>query len=169
LNSQIDEATSSNTSEQKGALHFCGNGLLAYTVYAVVFVTLFTNGTNTLQLGRLILISNKPEETPNLDLVRFIGMVCLTSVCLVHYFSTRAGRAANRILCRIKLFSLVVLLAAGAKRAAVGPPIHYPVIPGASGAPPPFSNYAKALLLVLYSFDGWENASFVRVTAPAFS
>ena len=120
-----------------------------------------------MQLGRLILISIKPEETPNLDLIRFIGVVCLTTVCLVHYFSTRAGRAANRILCRMKLVSLVVLLGAGAKRAAVGPYIGYPVISGSPDAPPPFSNYAKAFLLVLYSFEGWENASFVGTHVQA--
>lgn len=64
----------------------------------------------------------------------------------------------NRYLYILKLVFLLVLLGAGAKRAVVGPKIGFPELEGSKT----FSNYAQALLLVLFSFEGWENASFVR-------
>ena len=147
---QIDEATSYvvESAHIPPFLRAFGNGLLAYTIYSFVFVTLFNNGTNTLQVGRQILISYNLQEKPNRDLIRFIGVVCLTIVCLLHYFSARAGRVTNRILCILKLVLMVTLLVAGAKRATVGPKIPYPTMAGPPNTPPPFSNYPKALLLV---------------------
>lgn len=147
---QIDEATSyaGASAHINPFLRSFGNGLLAYTLYSFVFVTLFNNGTNTLQVGRQILISYNPQEKPNLDLTRFMGVVCLTIVCLLHYFSARAGRVTNRILCILKLGLMVTLLVAGTKRATIGPKIPYPAMAGPPDTPPPFSNHPKALLLV---------------------
>lgn len=52
----------------------------------------------------------------------------------------------------------LVLLVAGVKRSIVGPKLGFPYLSHNSSG---FSNYAQALLLVLFSFEGWENANFV--------
>ncbi len=140
-------------------LRHLGNGLFAYTIYAILFITLFNSGTNSLQVGRQVLIAVNPRENdPNRHLIGFIAVVVLTVVCFIHYFSARAGRAANRYLCILKLVFVVVLLGASAKTAMVGPKIGFPTLVDESKT---FSNYARALMLVLFSFEGWENASFV--------
>ena len=54
---------------------------------------------------------------------------------------------------------LLVVLFVGIKRAVVGPKLQFPRMSNDSKT---FSNYARALLLVLFSFEGWENANFVR-------
>ena len=78
----IDETTSYGPTSKPVPLilNMFGDGLLAYTVYSFVFVALFNNGTNTLQVGHQILIRYRPQEEPNRDLTRFMGFICLTTL-----------------------------------------------------------------------------------------
>lgn len=141
--------------------HF-GNGLLAYTVYAISFVVLFNSGTNSLQVGRQVLLCYEPHDgDPDQNVMRLIAMIGLSIVCLIHYFSARAGRKANRWFCVMKITILLILLGKTTKRAIMGPKIGFPQLSGQSDA---FSNYAQALLLISFSFGGWENAGFVSQT-----
>ena len=141
-----------------------GNGMFAYTVYAIMFVTVFNSGTNSLQVGRQVLLCIEPhQKDPSRDLMRFIAIVSLTIICLIHYSSARAGRAANKYFCVLKVLILFILLGVGMKRAIVGPKIGFPYIPDTRKT---FSNYARALLLVMFSFEGWENANFVGLLSP---
>ena len=95
--------------------------------------------------------------------MRFIAVVSLTIICFIHYSSARAGRAANKYFCVLKVLILFILLGVGMKRAIVGPKIGFPYIPDTRKT---FSNYARALLLVMFSFEGWENANFVGLLSP---
>jgi amino acid transporter len=136
-----------------------GDGLLAYTIYAFLFVGLFNSGTNVLQVGREILISIHPEQDPNRDLVRFIGIVTISVICLIQLFSSRAGRVLNRFFAIVKILFLVVLFFFGVGALTNNDPPsdftqkqqHIPPI-----------DYSQAILVVLYSYEGWENANFVR-------
>ena len=175
---QLDEAMSYDDSEaathnipqprriQRRILKFFGNGLFAYIVYAIMFVALFNSGTNSLQLGHQVLIiynDHPTSEDVNQDLIGFIAVTALTVVCLLNYFSTRIGRWITNIFCMVKILALLVLFCAGAKTAVAGPKLAFPVISTRRCESVPFSNYAKALLLVLFSFQGWENGTFVRL------
>lgn len=135
-----------------------GDGLLAYTCYAFLFVGLFNSGTNVLQIGRETLIAIHPDEDPNGSLVRFIAVFALMMVCLIQLFSSRAGRVMNRFFALVKITFLIVLFFFGcAYIGKHGGQTHFTEkIPNI-----PSFNYAQALLVVLYSYDGWENATFV--------
>ncbi|KAI9744086.1 MAG: hypothetical protein M1818_002238 [Claussenomyces sp. TS43310] len=153
-----------------------GDGLLAYTIYAFLFVGLFTSATNYLQVGREILISIEPDKTPNNDLIRFIGVVVLSIIAFIQLFSARAGRVLNGGFALVKIAFLLILLCFGFQKLARDPS------PGdftttyrglftnnattiatnnTDSVPPVESNYAAALIGVLWSYEGWENANFV--------
>jgi amino acid transporter len=138
-----------------------GDGLLAYTCYATLFVGVFNSGTNVLQIGRETLIAIHPDEEPNGSLVRFIGVFALMMICLIQLFSSRAGRVLNRFLALVKITFLIVLFVFGcAFIGKHGGATHFTEkIPNL-----PAFNYAQALLVVLYSYDGWENATFVSAS-----
>ncbi|KAL6718835.1 hypothetical protein ACLMJK_003069 [Lecanora helva] len=144
-----------------------GNGLGAFTVYGIAFTILFNSGTNSLQIGWQILICVNPhEEEPHHDLVRFIAIVAFTSVCILHYHSAGFVRALNKCLCGIKLTVWLVLLVMGIKRSIVGPKIGFPRFIDVHET---FSGYSHALLFIMFSFGGWENASFVPGEIPESS
>ncbi len=141
-----------------------GNGLCAYITFAVLFVWVFNSATNNLQVGRQTLLVVEPRnQDPSRLLIWFVAVVVLSAVCFLHYFSARAGRVANRLLCLAKLGTLLVLLIAGSIMAARGAKIGCPLsVRNASDV----STYAHALALVLFSYQGWENAAFVSALHP---
>lgn len=144
---------------------FLGDGLLAYVIYAFIFVTLFNSGTNCMQVGREVLIAIKPDSSPDRDLIRFIGVFPLSIICLLQYFSASVGRALNRVLAVLKVVMLFILLVAGGILASQrnGPSNFTTNEPGFE----PIAGF-QALLIVLYSFEGWENANFVSKSSCEF-
>jgi amino acid transporter len=90
--------------------------------------------------------------------VRFIGIFALMMICLIQLFSSRAGRVLNRFFALVKITFLLVLFVSGCVYISkhAGRTHFTEKIPNL-----PAFNYAQALLVVLYSFDGWENATFV--------
>ncbi|KAK4167859.1 high-affinity methionine permease [Cladorrhinum sp. PSN259] len=170
---------------------FLGDGLLAYITYSVSFIGLFNSGTNSMQTGRMILICIAASDTVageatdiNRHVARLIGFVVLTAICLIQYFSPNTGRKLNKFLATIKILFLVALFAVALS--AVSKPL---MTPGPNGkevnraedwtkwhTPAPkegqrvikrtWATFAKALLAVLFSFEGWENATFVTGEIP---
>jgi amino acid transporter len=135
-----------------------GDGLMAYTAYAFLFISLFNSATNLQQIGREVLIGIHPLDDPNRDLLRFIGVVALTVICFIQLFSARAGRVLNGLFALIKIAFLFVLLCFGWHYLSVnGPAPDFEAQPTGISA----LGYAQALLIVLYSYEGWENANFV--------
>lgn len=177
-----------------------GDGLLGFIVYAVVFVGVFNSSTNCMQFAKLVLVAAHAEEFSrnaeyelNRDLVRFIAVSALSIICLVQFFSPRAGRRLNKLAAVVKILFVVMLIVLGAIVAGntekpsndwtekncvlnngtfTDSSNNYlcsnsPADRVPSDGVPPASNsaedsaWAKALLLVLFSFEGWENATFV--------
>ncbi|XEU94919.1 hypothetical protein FSHL1_000203 [Fusarium sambucinum] len=161
----IDEITSSSSASGRRKSTIFGDGLLAYIIYAIAFVLFFNSSTNALQTGRMILIVAKPgDDKVNHDLMRFIGVFCLSLICLLQYFSPKFGRRMNVYTAVAKVFMLLGIIIVGGIAAcknktpeewkdtyAIEDPTNYEK--GVS--------WAKALLTVLFSFQGWENATFV--------
>jgi amino acid transporter len=143
---------------------FLGDGLLFYTVYAFLFVAFFNSGTNSLQIGRQILIAINPAGPFNTHLMRFIAIVALSILCLLQYFSPKWGRKLNNFLALLKILSLLIVLFAGAHKTYNGEYVgngngfesRAPCEQSKSGI-----EVAKAMLLIIFSFEGWENATFV--------
>ncbi|KAH7142073.1 amino acid permease-domain-containing protein [Dactylonectria macrodidyma] len=151
---------------------FGGDGLLVFIIYSISFILFFNSGTNSMQFGRMVLLcitaekTSKDEDTSegppdvNRDLMRFIGVFVLSLICLFQYFSPNFGRSLNKTLAVAKIAMLFGLLIAAGRAATSGL--------GRSGdwdttyhVDSKGVSTAKALLLVLFSFKGWENATFV--------
>ncbi|KAM7219404.1 Amino acid permease domain containing protein [Rhypophila decipiens] len=92
---------------------FFGDGLLPFLTFSVMFIAIFNSGTNCMQTGRMILLSIAANEpgSPDVhrDVVRLLGVVILTILSLLQYFSARFGRKLNRFLVVIKLGFMVAL------------------------------------------------------------
>lgn len=163
---------------KKWLRRFLGDGLLAYITYSVCFIGLFNSGTNSMQTGRMILIciaSQEDNVVPdvNRDVIRLIGVVTLTALCLLQYFSPQFGRKLNQGLAIVKILFLVTLWIVAL--AASSHPLKKPdgtVVDRAADwhiwhkPNNSWNQFAKALLSVLFSFEGWENATFVAGEIP---
>ncbi|KAH7159768.1 hypothetical protein B0J13DRAFT_580965 [Dactylonectria estremocensis] len=161
----------------KRVLHkFLGDGLLSYISFSMSFIGLFNSGTNSMQTGRMILIciastptNVKPDV--NLDAVRLIAVCTLTALCLLQYFSPEFGRKLNQALAVVKIIFCVALIivaivaSAQPLKTPKGDVIDRAVDWNVWHKKNPRMSFAKALLAVLFSFEGWENATFLHSTA----
>ncbi|RSL89325.1 hypothetical protein CEP51_001272 [Fusarium floridanum] len=157
---------------------FLGDGLFAYITYSIAFIFFFNSGTNSMQFGRYVLLcmqDNNKDVTSsskdiNKDLMQFIGIVVLSIICLLQYFSPKFGRGMNKTLAVIKLAFLVALfivgIAAMSRDVGMNRSEDWYIWHGNDGKGSDMT-FAKALLLVLFSFQGWENATFVAGEIPA--
>ncbi|KAL2274877.1 hypothetical protein FJTKL_02697 [Diaporthe vaccinii] len=204
-----------------------GDGLLGFivyaVVYAVVFVGVFNSSTNSMQFGKVILVAIQADQFSkdarhelNRDLVRFIAVAALSIICLVQFFSPRAGRRLNNLAAVVRILFMLLLIIFGglaASKARKNPTDWtkkncvfgngtYSVFPDDTTCcldsdidsvlrdttcflgdvvdniiRPDTDNkfakkgtgsdaWAKAMLLVLFSFEGWENATFVAGEIP---
>ncbi|OAL34191.1 hypothetical protein AYO20_06446 [Fonsecaea nubica] len=156
----LDELTSGRG--RSWIRRFLGDGLYAYVQYAFLFVAFFNSATNCLQIGRLVLFARNPQEDPDRDFLRVIAFLVLLILCLLQYFSPQSGRVLNQILAAVKILLLLVVLCAGWHAIRVGTYLGA----GFQECGPPEATMskiqvAKAFLLVIFSYEGWENATFV--------
>jgi amino acid transporter len=133
--------------------------LLTYTIYAFCFVLLYNTSTGAMQFANQVLITAagpNPQYVPDQRLLRFIAVSLLTFICLLHYFSGRAGRAVNQIFALFKIILLSVLSIAGFVYLSGHATAEWSLKP--STVP---SSSATAFLQVLFTYSGWENATLV--------
>lgn len=151
--------------------------LLVYTAYAIYFVSLNNDATNAMQFANQVDISATwngpnysadgqeiiPNPSPKVDprFMRFLAVVILSFVCLLHYFSAWLGRGVNKILAVFKLVSLLALLSLAARAVAENPNRGENFSRTTDSIPSYATSTAAAFLLVIFSFQGWENATFV--------
>jgi amino acid transporter len=153
-----------------------GDGLLAFIIYSIMFIVFFNSATNSMQFGRMVLLCINADQgvdnaivDVNNDLMRYIGVTILTIICLTQFFSPSFGRRLNKFLAVVKIGFLLGL-------AIVGLTALSRDIKDGKGHDTTQSSdwskwnerkvvskvsFAKALLIVLFSFEGWENATFV--------
>ncbi|KAK4182320.1 amino acid/polyamine transporter I, partial [Podospora australis] len=150
-------------------------GLLAYVVFSFLFITFFNSATNGMQTGRSVLLridAHKVEQDNsvpevNRDLVRFIVVFVLSVLSLLQYFSPNAGRMLNRAFIVVKIATLIALVIVGGNTAAKRGTFDERRTEWATRHEVRNSlSFAKALLAVLFSFEGWENATFVAGEIP---
>lgn len=113
------------------------------------------------------------SDNPNPDyrLQQFVALVCITFICLIHLFSRRMGIYVNNTLALYKVALLVFVVVTGFVCLGGGGGKHlkeddpYGIknlehsFRGSERSP---HDYASAMLHVLYSYQGWENANYVR-------
>jgi amino acid transporter len=112
------------------------------------------------------LASALPDKTSTTDfderLVRFIAIIILTTVCLLHYFSSKLGLFLNKAIALYKVLLLISVFIAGviaSRREGSGISDWYDKH-GPNGNTKRADSLA-ASVLILYAYQGWENANYV--------
>lgn len=139
--------------------------LLSYTIYSFYFILMYNTATNNMQFAKQVLVcaaGDVTDPSPDPRALRFIAVVALTFFCLLHYFSGRVGRDLNQVLAFIKVTFLLVVFFAGIARAS-----HHFKADWHQNPNPDVSSSATAFLYIIFSFSGWENATFVCGQIPS--
>ncbi|CAM1500522.1 Fc.00g096840.m01.CDS01 [Cosmosporella sp. VM-42] len=129
------------------------------------------DGINAMQFGRMILLciaADNDNASPdvNNDLMRFIGVTILSIICLIQYFSPEFGRSLNKFLAVVKVGFLVGLFFVGVAASSNSQDFDWAADWTVSHHKKSKVSFAKGLLAVLFSFEGWENATFVTGKIP---
>ncbi|KAK4157174.1 amino acid/polyamine transporter I [Chaetomidium leptoderma] len=141
---------------------------LATSVFAVQIVLLGFSAGNSLAFGRYVLLA-AGHPMPDGWIPRMIAVACMTSVVILHAALPKWGLRLTNALGIFKVLVLLLIVFSGF--AALG---GYRLVPD----PHNFDNlwaiekgdgyggggayaYATALLQVVYSYKGWENANYV--------
>jgi amino acid transporter len=146
------------------------------TIVSIIFVLITNYAANAVMFAKLILQAFNPEIiNPDYRLVKFIALVTLTAVCLLHTFSRRLGVFINNSLAIYKMILVVIIILTGAVAMGTGKgkspavkDLEY-IPPGTHnfddsfGFPfkPTMSNWGNSVLGVLWAYSGWENANYV--------
>lgn len=141
--------------------------LLATILFSGFFLLLANSYGNSIQFAKHILISALPEleESKELDprLIRYIAISVVTLVCLIHWFSSRAGLFLNKLVAWYKTILLLVVFIAG---------MRYSGKHGSewndSGHTASATDGMAGMVMIFYSYQGWENANYVAGEIRAF-
>lgn len=109
-----------------------------------------------------VYISATDSDSPDQRVLRLIAVVILTVICLLHYFSASIGRDLNVVLAASKVLTLSVLFVAGAIKASKEHVHDFNQVNLNTSTSS--SSAAAGFILILYAFQGWENATFVSRT-----
>ncbi|PWW76825.1 hypothetical protein C7212DRAFT_295386 [Tuber magnatum] len=143
---------------------------LASCMFAVFFVLLGNTAANTISFAKHMLVAfNDSEQSPDYRLQRFVALVCITFICLIHLFSRKMGIFINNALAAYKVGLLLFVVVSGFVCLGGGGGGDHEDVPyGAENLQNAFEessgspySYASAMLGVLYSYQGWENANYV--------
>ena len=104
-----------------------------------------------------------PGTVEDERLLRFLAVVILSFLCALHYRSARMARKLNVTLAGLKILMLIVVTVSGAVKASKE---H---INWSETTSRDASGTAAAFLLILFSFGGWENATFVKMSFLAYA
>ncbi|KAA8910684.1 high-affinity methionine permease [Sphaerosporella brunnea] len=139
---------------------------LATCIFLSQMVLLGFSSGNSLAFGQYVLFASG-SEAPDGWKARGIAIACITFACLLHSTLPRWGMRLFNILGVFKVGILAFIVFSGF--AALGGHLKIPkpdtlqhafrwyIFEGTGGA----YNYATALLRIVYSYKGWENANYV--------
>lgn len=140
-------------------------------IISLLFVLLSHNAGNCVSFAKLILQAFEPtEKDPDFRLQKFIALVMLSAVCLLHVFSRNTGIAINNFLAlyKLALVTFIVLVGFAAMAGGRGKGVTggggYGLTNFADAADirrMSMNEYANAALGVLWAYTGWENANYV--------
>jgi amino acid transporter len=127
--------------------------------FATFFITIANTSGNAIAFARFVMIAALPTETKlealDSKVVKLVAINIVSVVCLLHYFSHNLGRFLNKLLAIYKFCLLMAVIIAGfcASRVKNGE--------FDRNVAQNTKNQLGGLVLVLYSFTGWENANYV--------
>jgi amino acid transporter len=142
--------------------------LLATVLFSGFFICLGNTAGNAIAFAKHVLLAANPtaDRTTELDgrLISFVAVSILTVICLLHHFSQHMGLFLNRAFALYKIALLFVVFVAGVAARNKKPS-------GKSGFDTVYAGGNKgdslaALVYILYSYQGWENANYVCSATP---
>jgi amino acid transporter len=145
---------------------------LATCVFAVQFVLFAISTGNSISFSSYLLRAATRLPQDGTWLNQGIAIAAITVVCLIHAFAPRWGIWLSNGFGAFKLIMLSLLVCTGfaalAGKTAAPRPDNFSSFHGAGSSRPPDDSgagaaggYSIALLQVLYSYSGWENANYV--------
>jgi amino acid transporter len=141
--------------------------LLATIMFSGFFLLLANSYGNSIQFAKHVLISALPhlEDSKELDprLVRYIAISVITLVCLIHWFSSRAGLFLNKLVAWYKTILLLVVFIAGMVYSGKHGSEWDDTVDRGSA-----TDGMAGMVLIFYSYQGWENANYVAGEIRAF-
>ncbi|KAH8744408.1 amino acid/polyamine transporter I, partial [Hyaloscypha finlandica] len=135
--------------------------LLATVLFSAFFIFVPNTDGNSLQFAKHILLASNPTvtETTELDkrLISYVAISILTVVSFIHYFSRNSGLLLNLLFAIYKVVLVIVLIICGCV-ASKKPENGW----SDWGQHPIGSkNVLAAMIYIIYSYQGWENANYV--------
>ncbi|KAK3368223.1 amino acid permease-domain-containing protein [Podospora didyma] len=148
---------------------------LATCIFAVQFVLFAISTGNSISFSSYLLRAITPEQESKDGtwLNKGVSIAAISGVCLIHSFTPRLGVWLSNGLGAFKLVLLSLVVCTGfaalAGRGVKESPRNFSTFHGPGsvnegkeeGTAGTTAGYALALLQVLYSYSGWENANYV--------
>lgn len=135
--------------------------LLAAVLFSMFFITVPNTDGNSLQFAKHVLLTALPDvtDTTQLDkrLISLVAICILTLVSFIHYFSRNSGLLLNLVFAVYKIILVFIFVICGC--IASGQPGN-----GKSDwgdQPIQTKNALAAMIYIIYSYQGWENANYV--------
>jgi amino acid transporter len=135
--------------------------LLATVLFSAFFIFVPNTDGNSLQFAKHILLASNPTvtETTELDkrLISYVAITILTVVSFIHYFSRNSGLLLNLLFAIYKVVLVIVLIICGcvASKKTENGWSDWGQHPIGS------KNVLAAMIYIIYSYQGWENANYV--------
>lgn len=151
----------------------------ATCVYGVLFIVLGNTAGNAISFAEYVLQAHGGYNLTNPDdktqgLIKGVAVAAITGACLLHGSWRAGGIVVNNIFATIKFATLLVLIVAGFAYISQHQPTDNlkPKVAFEShiqgGSMGKLYNYAQSLLLIMFSYGGFENANFVSQNVPHF-
>ena len=127
--------------------------------FATFFITIANTSGNAIAFARFVMIAALPTKTElkalDSKVVKLVAINIVSVVCLLHYFSHNLGRFLNKLLAIYKFCLLLAVMIAGFC-ASRGNDVGFNDVVQRNP-----EHQLRGIVLVLYSFTGWENANYV--------
>ncbi|KAI9003636.1 amino acid/polyamine transporter I [Gaertneriomyces semiglobifer] len=137
---------------------------LATSVFLSQMVLLGFSAGNALAFGRYVLFAAGVDD-PDQWTARGLATACITFAVLLHSISPRTGMRLFNILGVFKVIVLLFIVFSGfaalAGNLKIDKPDNFTNAFQHDGIGGGVYNYATALLRIVYSYKGWENANYV--------
>jgi amino acid transporter len=135
--------------------------LLATILFSIFFILFSSTAVNTLVFTKYILVLAMPNTTVNDIDARLINLVAVfvqTSICLLLYFGRRLTLFLNKAFACYKISVMTAIFIGGmtAINRKQGYDDFKQFQPEYKG-----SDCLAAMIYVLFSYQGWENANYV--------
>jgi len=145
---------------------------LATCIFAVQFVLFAVSTGGSVVFSSYVLLAATGDAQSGTWLNRGIAIVAVSVVCLIHAFAPRPGIWISNALGCFKLILLLLVVCTGfaalAGRTVMPTPDNFSSFNGpdsvvgvAESSAGQAAGYAVALLQILYTYSGWENANYV--------